>query len=91
MCREIPTEHIFKIDVQEIGSSYIFMIAVWVNILRMQMFLRDVLKNIDGTHLQDRCAGKDPDYTSLREVCRETPRVHIFQIDVQVNSQSTHL
>ena len=44
ICSEIPSPHIFQIDVQ--GSTL-------------------------STHLQDSCAGS---HSSLRQVCRETPR-----------------
>ena len=58
---------------------------------RPHIFQIDVQGNTQSRNLQASCAGKHPDYTSLRQVCRETPRVHIFKVDVQGNSLITHL
>ena len=50
-----------------------------------------VQRNAQSIQLSDRCAGKHPEYTYLRLMSRETPRVHIFKVDVQGNTQSAHL
>lgn len=77
MCRETQTVHILKAEAQV---------------------------NTQSTHHYGRCARKLPKYISLRYICKEVlsrcifqidvsenARVHVFQIDVQGNTQSTHL
>ena len=66
-----------------------FTIGVHRNAQSIQ--LSDVQGNTQRRHLQNGCAGKHPEYTSLRLISRDTPRVHIFKVDVQGNTQSTHL
>ena len=57
----------------------------------MHSFTIDVQRSTPCIQLSDRCAGKLPEYTYLRLMSKETPRVHNFKANVQGNTQSTHL